>query len=70
MEEQITMSDEKTAFAPVGEKEVTRAIVEGFSKEFNDYIESDVIIVGAGPSGLVAAKDIAKKKYMFYSLKE
>ena len=50
-------------FAPVGEKEVTRAIVEGFSNEFNEYITSDVIIVGAGPSGLVAAKDIAKKKY-------
>jgi len=55
--------NKKIVFAPVGEKEVTRAIVEGFSKEFIEYIDSDVIIVGAGPSGLVAAKDIAKKKY-------
>lgn len=55
--------NKKIVFAPVGEKEVTRAIVEGFSKEFTEYIDSDVIIVGAGPSGLVAAKDIAKKKY-------
>ncbi len=55
--------NKKIEFAPVGEKEVTRAIVEGFSKEFTEYIDSDVIIVGAGPSGLVAAKDIAKKKY-------
>ena len=54
--------NKKIVFAPVGEKEVTRAIVEGFSKEFTEYIDSDVIIVGAGPSGLVAAKDIAKKK--------
>ena len=55
--------NKRTEFAAVGEKEVTRAIVEGFSKEFTEYIDSDVIIVGAGPSGLVAAKDIAKKKY-------
>ena len=55
--------NKRIEFAPVGEKEVTRAIVDGFSKEFTEYIDSDVIIVGAGPSGLVAAKDIAKKKY-------
>lgn len=57
------MAEFTTKFAPVGEKEVTRAIVEGFAKEFNEYITSDVIVVGAGPSGLVAAKDIAKQKY-------
>ena len=57
------MSKNNTMFAPVGEKEITRAIVEGFTEEFTEYITSDVIIVGAGPSGLVAAKDIAKKKY-------
>ena len=57
------MADFKVKFAPIGEKEVTRAIVEGFANEFNEYISSDVIVVGAGPSGLVAAKDIAKQKY-------
>ena len=59
----LLMTEINPKFAPVGEKEVTKAIVEGFSKEFTEHIESDVIIVGAGPSGLVAAKDIAKKKY-------
>ncbi|MGQ0794219.1 MAG: sulfide-dependent adenosine diphosphate thiazole synthase [Deltaproteobacteria bacterium] len=57
------MAEKQRLFAPVGEKEVTRAIVEEFSKEFCDYITSDVIVVGSGPSGLVAARDIAKKKY-------
>src|SRR3990170_2930775 len=57
------MAEGQRLFAPVGEKEITRAIVDEFSKEFLDYVTSDVIVVGGGPSGLVAAKDIAKKKY-------
>lgn len=46
-------------FETVGEKEVTRAIVGGFLKQFHEYAESDVIIVGAGPSGLMTGKDLA-----------
>ena len=52
----------KRIFATSGEKEVTRAIVQEFAKEFNEYVESDVIIIGAGPSGLMAGRDLAKKK--------
>lgn len=44
---------------PVGEKEVTRAIVSTFLKQFHEYVECDVIIVGGGPSGLMAGRDIA-----------
>jgi thiazole biosynthesis enzyme len=47
-------------FSPVGETVITRAIVAEFAKEFNEYVESDCIIVGAGPSGLVAGRDIAR----------
>ena len=47
-------------FAPVGEKEVTRAIVSAFMKQFDEYAESDCIIVGGGPSGLIAGRDLAR----------
>lgn len=50
-------------FANVSEKDVTRAILEGFTKELHDLTDSDCVVVGAGPAGLVAARDIAKKGY-------
>lgn len=47
-------------FSTVGEKEITRAIVGEFAKQFLEYVESDVIIIGAGPSGLMAGKELAR----------
>ncbi|MBE0515918.1 MAG: thiazole biosynthesis protein [Methanophagales archaeon] len=47
-------------FSKISEKQVTRAIVSGFAREFEDCIESDVIVIGAGPSGLVAAKKLCE----------
>ena len=47
-------------FHPVGEKEVTRAIVGGFLRQFEEYVDTDVIIIGGGPSGLIAGRDLAK----------
>ncbi len=47
-------------FSPVGEKDITRAIVTEFVKQFEEYVESDCIIIGSGPSGLMAGRGLAQ----------
>jgi len=49
-----------TLFHSVREGEVAKAIVSSFSRQFEDYVESDVIIVGGGPSGLIAGRELGK----------
>jgi thiamine thiazole synthase len=47
-------------FADVSEKEITRTIAEMFNETMTEYTDSDVIIIGAGPAGLTAGRDLAK----------
>jgi len=46
-------------FSKISEKQITRAIISEFAKEFQEHLENDVIVVGAGPSGLIAAREFA-----------
>jgi thiamine thiazole synthase len=42
--------------------QISKKIVEQFSKDFLDFLEVDVAIAGTGPSGLIAGYELAKDK--------
>jgi ribulose 1,5-bisphosphate synthetase/thiazole synthase len=42
---------------------ISRAILRAYHQKLDDHLISDVVIVGAGPSGMVAAHDLAKRGY-------
>lgn len=48
-------------FAKVKESQITEAIVKDFYERFVDSISTDCIVIGAGPSGLMAARELARE---------
>lgn len=50
-------------FEKINEAKITKAILKDFSQWLEDYIVSEAIIVGGGPSGLMAARELAKKGF-------
>ena len=55
------MAQADRIFSPSSEKDITRAILGAFSAELDSYVESDVTIIGAGPSGLACGRALASK---------
>lgn len=47
-------------FSDTSEKEITRTIAQMFNETMNEYVDSDVIIIGAGPAGLTAGRELAR----------
>ncbi len=46
-------------FKSITESQITNAIVSNFAEDMKQFANTDVIIVGGGPSGLMAAREIA-----------
>ncbi|MFB0524035.1 MAG: FAD-dependent oxidoreductase, partial [Phycisphaerae bacterium] len=44
------------------ETNISRVIIEQYAKRLTEHLESDVVIVGAGPAGLAASYYLAKAK--------
>jgi len=59
MQESVNTERPKKIFTDVNEVEITRAIADEFHSVLIDRASSDVIIIGAGPAGLTAGRELA-----------
>lgn len=63
MQEAAVAEKSAKIFTKVSEVEITRAIAEEFHKVLMDRAESDVIIIGAGPAGLTASRELSNRGF-------
>ena len=63
MQEATVAEKSGKIFADVREVEITRAIVNEFHEVLIDRADSDVIIIGAGPAGLTASRELSNMGY-------
>lgn len=59
MQESVNEQRPKKIFTDVREVDITKAIAEEFHSVLIDRAESDVIIIGAGPAGLTAGRELS-----------
>ena len=59
MQESVNEERPKKIFSDVKEVEITKAIADEFHSVLTDRAESDVIIIGAGPAGLTAGRELS-----------
>lgn len=57
------MMDTTRQIASTRERDITRAIAREHFRQFDNLIESDALIIGSGPSGLVCGRDLALAGY-------
>jgi len=63
MQESVNTDRPEKIFTDVSEVEITRAIADEFHSVLMDRASSDVIIIGAGPAGLTAGRELALMGY-------
>jgi len=63
MQEATIAEQSEKIFTDVREVEITRAIANEFHYVLIDRAESDVIIIGAGPAGLTASRELSNMGY-------
>jgi len=59
MQEAVNEARPKKIFTDVREVDITKAIADEFHSVLIDRAESDVIIIGAGPAGLTAGRELS-----------